>query len=199
MKIAIIGTHGTFKTTLAYFLAGVLKAKGRTVGVVSEVARTCPFVKEGRGNIVAQNWILLSQAQEERELTDLYECVICDRSLIDNYVYAKDAYKKEKQDVPQWIEPFVLHHAKSYNIIFKTPFSSLGLVNDGMRSIDPDWQKEIDLELTRYLKEKGVKCIEIPESSAADHENIIDYSTRQARFMANKILDMDVQTKLKRI
>ncbi len=199
MKIAIIGTHGTFKTTLAYFLAGVLKAKGMSVGVVSEVARDCPFVQEGRGNIIAQNWILLTQSQLEREFQEKYECVVCDRSLIDNHIYAKSAYKTEKQDLPEWIEPFVMHHVKSYNIIFKTPCSSMGLVKDGFRSIDLDWQKEMDLELTRFLKEQNIKYIEIPESSSSEVENIIDYSTRQARFMANRIIDMDVQTKLKRI
>ena len=63
MKIAVIGSHGTFKTTLIYFLAGVLKAKGRNVGIIPEVARACPYFKGSHGNVLAQNWILLTQAQ----------------------------------------------------------------------------------------------------------------------------------------
>ncbi len=198
MKIAIIGTHGTFKTTLAYFLAGVLKSKGKTVGIVREVVRACPFMKDGQSSIIAQNWILLTQAQWEREFEGQYDYVICDRGLVDHYVYAQDAYQREKTEVPEWIEPFVMHHANTYNIIFKTPWSPQGLVKDGFRSVDTDWQREMDLKITRFLKDKGIRHIELPEAASdpKDHETIIEYATRQARFMATKILDMDVQTRL---
>ena len=120
MKIAIIGTHGTFKTTLVYFLAGVLKAKGKSVGIIREMATACPYFKDGRGNILAQNWIILTQVQLERDYEQIYDYVICDRSVVDNYIYAIQAYKKEEQPLPGWIEPFVLHHLKSYDYLFKT-------------------------------------------------------------------------------
>ena len=123
MKIAIIGTHGTFKTTLVYFLAGVLKAKGKSVGIIREMATACPYFKDGRGNILAQNWIILTQVQLERDYEQIYDYVICDRSVVDNYIYAIQAYKKEEQPLPGWIEPFVLHHLKSYDYLFKTPIS----------------------------------------------------------------------------
>ncbi len=196
MKVALIGAHGTFKTTLIYFLAGVLKAKGKSVGIIREVVRSCPYFRRGHGNILAQNWILLTQSQLEREYQDKFDFVICDRSLIDNFIYAREAYENEEQELPQWIEPFVMHHAKTYNFLFKTPISEQGLIEDQVRSTDREWQLDIDRKIKEYLKEKEIKYIELPKSEAERFDEILEYATRQARFMANKIIDMDVQTKI---
>ena len=196
MKIAIIGTHGTFKTTLVYFLAGVLKAKGKSVGIIREMATACPYFKDGRGNILAQNWIILTQVQLERDYEQIYDYVICDRSVVDNYIYAIQAYKKEEQPLPGWIEPFVLHHLKSYDYLFKTPISPIGLVNDGIRSIDRKWQQEVEEQLIEYLEEKKIKHIGLPVSEAFEYDDIIEYATKQAKFMATYIVDMDVQKRI---
>jgi hypothetical protein len=196
MKIALIGSHGTFKTTLIYFLAGVLKAKGKNVGIISEVARSCPYFKGGHGNILAQNWILLTQSQWERECQDKYDYVLCDRSLVDNFIYALEAYRKEGQEVPDWLEPFVMHNLESYNYLFKTPVSRHGLIHDGVRDTDNDWQIEIDRKIKNYLNDKQIKYSELPASEADHFDDILEYATRQAKFMANKIIDMDIQTKI---
>lgn len=196
MKIAIIGSHGTFKTTLVYFLAGVLTAKGKNVGIIREVARACPYFKMGHGNVLAQNWILLTQAQWEREFQDKYEYVLCDRSLIDNFMYALEAYEREGEPIPEWIEAFVLHHIKSYTFLFKTPVSPEGLINDGIRSTDVSWQKKIDLRLVQYLQEKKIQYTELPFSDASELDDIMAYAGRQAKFMANQVVDMDIQTRI---
>ena len=196
MKIAVIGSHGTFKTTLIYFLAGVLKAKGKNVGILREVVRACPYFKGEHGNVLAQNWILLTQAQWEREYQDIYDYVLCDRSLVDNFVYGTDAYDKEDQPIPEWIEPFVLHHAKSYNFLFKTPVMPIGLVKDGQRSTDREWQMHMDQRIKNYLESQEIGYINLPRSEAENFDDIVEYATRQAKFMANKIIDMDVQTKI---
>lgn len=43
MKIAIVGTHGIGKTTLAYQIACEAKKKGKNATVINEIARRCPF------------------------------------------------------------------------------------------------------------------------------------------------------------
>ena len=122
--------------------------------------------------------------------------VICDRSVVDNYIYAIQAYKKEEQPLPGWIEPFVLHHLKSYDYLFKTPISPVGLVNDGIRSIDRKWQQEVEEQLIEYLEEKKIKHIGLPVSEAFEYDDIIEYATKQAKFMATYIVDMDVQKRI---
>lgn len=196
MKVAVIGSHGTFKTTLVHFLAGVLKAKGKNVGTIREVTRACPYFKGTHGNVMAQNWILLTQAQWEREFQDVYDYVLCDRGLIDNFIYAMEAYEKEQQQIPPWLEPFVLHHTTSYHFLFKTPLAPEGLINDGIRSVDREWQKEIDTKLKLYLEEKKISYIELPAAEGESQDDIIEYWVRQAKFMANKIINMDVQTRI---
>ncbi len=196
MKIAIIGAHGTFKTTLIYFLAGVLTAKGKNVGIIREVARACPYFKREHGNILAQNWIILTQAQWERDFQDRYDYVLCDRALVDNFMYTQEAYENEGEEIPGWIEPFVLHHMKSYNFVFKTPLSPQGLINDGVRSTDRKWQEQIDEKLKSYCQEKEINYTELPVSDASEFDDIVGYATRQAKFMANKVIDMDVQTRI---
>ena len=196
MKIAIIGTHGTFKTTLVYFLAGVLKAKGKSVGIIREIATACPYFKDGRGNVLAQNWILLTQVQLEKEYELIYDYVICDRSVVDNHIYAMQAYQKENQPLPGWIEPFVLHHLKSYDYLFKTPISPLGLTKDGIRCTDRKWQQEVEDQLVEYLNDKKINHIELPVSEVFEYDDIIEYATKQAKFMATYIVDMDVQKRI---
>ena len=43
MKIALIGTHGVGKTTLAYEICSLLKRSGKNVELVTEMARRSPF------------------------------------------------------------------------------------------------------------------------------------------------------------
>ncbi len=196
MKIAIIGSHGTFKATLTYFLAGVLKSRARTVGLVSEVAGSCPYLKQGKGDFLAQNWIMLTQVQREREKQDLNEYVVCDRSIVDNFIYTLDLYGSAGIPAPEWMEPFTLSHAKSYNFIFKTPLTRIGLVQDGIRNTEYEWQEKIDKMLLKFLREKDIKYYSLPTVPTDKKEDIIDYAMRQAQYMARKIIDMDVQTNL---
>jgi len=196
MKIAIIGSHGTFKTTLTYFLAGVLKSRARTVGIVSEVAGSCPYLKHGKGDFLAQNWIMLTQVQKEREKQDQNEYVVCDRAIVDNFIYTLDLYQSSNTPLPEWMEPFTLEHLNSYNFIFKTPLTRIGLVQDGIRNTEYEWQEKIDKLLLKFLREKNIKYYSLPSVPSDKKEDIIDYAMRQAMFMARKITDMDIQTKI---
>src|ERR1700712_2452954 len=86
-KVAFIGSHGVGKTTLCYGLAARLKARDLAVEVVHEVARRCPLPINEETSVAAQEWILHTQIAEELVAQARYPVVICDRSLLDNYVY----------------------------------------------------------------------------------------------------------------
>ena len=86
-KIAFIGSHGVGKTTLCYGLAARLKARDVAVEVVHEVARRCPLPINEETSVAAQSWILHSQIAEELVAQARYPVVVCDRSVLDNYVY----------------------------------------------------------------------------------------------------------------
>ena len=86
-KIAFIGSHGVGKTTLCYGLAARLKTLDISLDVVNEVARRCPLPINRETTFAAQAWILHTQIAEEVVAASRYDLVICDRSVLDNFVY----------------------------------------------------------------------------------------------------------------
>ena len=100
-KVAFIGTHGVGKTTLCYGLAAGLKARDVTPEVVREVARRFPLPINQDTNVASQSWILHTQIAEELVAQAHYGVVICDRSVLDNYVYMLVAAGVQRVKAPE--------------------------------------------------------------------------------------------------
>jgi nicotinamide riboside kinase len=168
MKIAFIGTHGTGKTTLTYELAGVLQKNGYSVDVIKEVAREVKRrwglpVNEGT-TLEAQAMILFTQMQEEIicgediKANPGKSALICDRSVIDNYMYMENALGK----IPTY-ENLVKGWLKThpYDYLFKAPI--VGKIEpDGFRSTKKKFQLAIDQRLDEYLETSDVTCYALP-------------------------------------
>lgn len=146
MKIALIGAHGSGKTTLGYDIAASLKKIDFNVDVLGEVSRDCPFPINENTTEEAQKWILFTQYIREIEKEGKCDYLICDRSLLDNY-----AYYVRKFGRSPILEPFILDHMKSYGYLFKTPINKEYLTKDGKRSIDKKFQQEIDMGVYELL------------------------------------------------
>lgn len=156
LKIGLAGTHGVGKTTLAHFLTGKLKEKGMRVEVVTEVARDCPFSLNEQSDFDAQFWILAMQLARELEAGNRAEIIVTDRTVVDNFAYACYAYEHRKMNkhereemwrvVKFWLE------RQPYSFIFIVePLEDIQ--DDGFRSTDPQFQKEIREILGSLLKE----------------------------------------------
>jgi GTPase SAR1 family protein len=138
LKVAFVGTHGVGKTTLCYDLAAQLKRLDLGVELVKEVARRCPLPINEKTTPDAQAWILHTQMAEELAAAAIYEVVICDRSVLDNYAYlvARIGRKPEFDAlVRSWIG--------SYNFLFKVPVMDAPSF-DGTRAVSQNFQVEID-------------------------------------------------------
>ncbi len=166
MKIAIIGTHGSGKTTLALQLFERLSVEfpGKTVGFLQEVAGRCPF-KINRGGLESQLWIIQKQLLEEIEFCQAYNIVVCDRSLLDAYIYTKDVCNFFNIGMPGWIDGLVDYHMRSYDYIFKTELNPFFLQKDGVRSIDPHWQRLIENIFNAVLQEKKIAYFTLPKEN----------------------------------
>src|SRR5258706_4357439 len=112
-KVALVGTHGVNKTTIAYELAGVLKRKGRTVELLTEIARECPFPLNEQATREAYQWIIARQVQLEIEKSPRADVLVCDRSVLDNFAYYVRRYggKSEQAEAlgsyfPSWIKHY---------------------------------------------------------------------------------------------
>jgi thymidylate kinase len=151
MKIAFIGTHGIGKTTLAYELCNELKKQHLDVGFIDEIARRCPFpINEGT-SLEAQTWILATTIGRELELNKIYPNIICDRSVLDNYVYLYHKFGH----IPE-LHGLASYWVRTYDLLFRVPFTRKYLRPDGVRSTDLDFQEVIDQKLEQLLKEDNV-------------------------------------------
>lgn len=147
-KLAFIGSHGVGKTTLCYGLAARLKARDVAVEVVHEVARRCPLPINQETSRAAQAWILHSQIGEELVAQARYPVVICDRSVLDNYVYLLLAAGRDEM-----LETLVASWLETYDLLVQVPIAG-SPSPDGIRSADPSFQRAVEERLDREIAER---------------------------------------------
>jgi thymidylate kinase len=165
MKIAIVGTHGTGKSTLSYLLASHYKKQGKNVKIIQEVARTCPFPINHGMTIDAAKWIYFEHARKELESIAKHEIVIGDRSVYDSFVYAR--YFNLCDDYLFDLNMIAYEHLSSYDkIIFVRP--DIPLHTDGTRSTDIEFQSGVDEIYSNVLE--NIDCIEVKSSQIFDPE-----------------------------
>jgi GTPase SAR1 family protein len=159
LKIAFVGSHGVGKTTLCFDLASQLKRLDIAVELVKEVARRCPLPINEQTTIDAQTWILHTQIAEEVAASAIYDAVVCDRSVLDNYAYlVARAGRRPELDalVGSWI--------RSYDALFKVPILDAPSF-DGMRAVSPTFQREIDAAIDQLLTEFDVSTTPLDPSN----------------------------------
>ena len=150
LKVAFIGTHGVGKTTLCYGLAARLKARDVAVEVVLEVARRCPLPINEETSVASESWILHTQVAEELIAQARYPLVVCDRSVLDNYVYLLLAAGPQPH-----LEELVNLWMRSYDLLVHVPMLEEPSP-DGVRSADPSFQAAVEARLDEELRERGL-------------------------------------------
>lgn len=154
-KLAFIGSHGVGKTTLCYGLAARLKARDVSLDVVHEVARRCPLPINEETGVAAQSWILHTQLGEELVAGDRHPVVLCDRSVLDNYVYLLLAAGRQPE-----LEPLIDYWIATYDLLVHVPIVSVPPA-DGIRATDPSFQSAIDDRLLRELDERTLEVVRL--------------------------------------
>ena len=141
-KVALVGTHGIGKTTVAYELAGAIKRIGKTVELITEIARECPFPLNDQATPQAFQWIIARQVQLEIEKSARADFVICDRSVLDNFAYYIRRYGRRGEQY-EALSGFCSYWMTTYDLLVRLPLSSPPS-DDGFRSTDVRFQAEID-------------------------------------------------------
>ncbi len=161
-KFAFIGSHGVGKTTLCYGLAARLKRRDMALEIVHEVARRCPLPINSATTAAAQRWILHTQIAEEILAAARYPLVLCDRSVLDNYVYFLLA---------AWPDPaldrLVSDWLAGYDLLVHVPILATPQA-DGVRAADPSFQRAVDDRLRDEIAERGVRTLELEAAHSAD-------------------------------
>jgi energy-coupling factor transporter ATP-binding protein EcfA2 len=138
LKIALIGTHGVGKTTLAYEICSLLKKADHNVELVTEVARRSPFAINEGTTIQGKLWILHAQIAMELEAASRAEHLICDRSVLDNYCYLVNKFGRQPK-LEQWLGWWM----ESYSLLVSVPPMADGIPPDGFRSENLEFQGRI--------------------------------------------------------
>jgi len=153
LKMAFIGTHGVGKTTLCYGLAARLKAADASLELVREIARRCPLPINEATGVDAQAWILHSQIAAEIAAQSRDPVVLCDRSVLDNYVYLLRAAGPQPG-----LEELVAHWMKTYDLLVHVPILEAPRA-DGVRATDPSFQRLIDERLREEIEARGLGAL----------------------------------------
>jgi len=179
MKIALIGTHSTGKTTIGKHIALALSQQGHEVNYLPELARMCPMPINESTTFAAQHWILKNQIEKEGDMYKDGEILLCDRSTLDNFAYMQRAV--EERDTPRDVsthEKTAAEHMRTYTHIFKTQKLDLGAKRDGKRSTDESFREDIDSRITHMLKKHDIAHHLLPKT--------LDYK-KHVEFILDKI------------
>ena len=157
MKLALIGTHGVGKTTLAYDICALLKKASKNVDLVTEVARRNPFPINEATTLESQLWILHTQIADELAAAQRAPYVICDRSVLDNYCYLVNKCGRQPH-LEKWLEQWL----ESYGLLVGVPMVRESIYSegfrqpslaDGLRATDRAFQQRIDALIKELLIE----------------------------------------------
>ncbi len=146
LKLALIGTHGVGKTTLAYEICSLLKKADQNVELVTEVARRSPFPVNEATTLESQLWILHAQIAAELDAGSRAPHVICDRAVLDNYCYLVNKFRRQPQ-LEQWLAWWM----NSYSLLVAVPPLADGIPPDGFRSENLEFQQRIHELLVEML------------------------------------------------
>lgn len=152
-RIAVVGTHGVGKTTLAQ--AFVQRLAGENIScelapemprLICNLANDNSFFRQGNNNVLKQILLIYSQAQIEFQKSQGgADIILCDRSIIDHWAYTKYFFAKalKKNGVLHLYEHFISEFCRTYRKLFYIPIE-FPLTDDGVREGDQGFQKDID-------------------------------------------------------
>lgn len=142
--ISLSGTHGTGKSSMAYFTAANLKMAGRNVVVCDELARECPLPINQDASELTQFWIISAQIKREIKLMTKYEFVISDRSVFDALAYGTVLKVMDES----WAPVLASYVNKNYRQMYLLdPVAFNYHVADGIRDMDKKFRMDIHHQL----------------------------------------------------
>ena len=144
-KIGIVGVHGSGKTSLAYILSAYFKMKGVNAKLIHESVReNCPFPINADANQGTCLWNFHKQFLNELEAeAQGYDLAICDRSVLDTFVYFHAVNPKNEittsaeLQASQWLTTYDLI------IVLEPSAEQAEIQGDGIRETNRDYQKLI--------------------------------------------------------
>ena len=143
--IAHTGAHGCGKTVAMLRQAADLMCAypGLKVGIITGVARDCPYSINRESSTDAQLWIFSKLMQLEVEKRKRYDVVVSDRSIYD--VIAYTAYGAKDWKTADWMASMFQKNIQRYDELWFHPAShNEYCYGDGLRDTDITFRGQID-------------------------------------------------------
>jgi len=164
IRVAIAGSHGVGKTTLAYSLAN--HYRDRSVTLNTQIARSLirkgyPLGKEATSESYVQYIIAQLAAEQESSNSDLF---ISDRTLLDPLSYAIVNLKTVDSIVPHSIVEMMkriwLLELQQYSLYIFVPIE-FSMQKDGVRPEGNEYRALIETQMVQLLEEYHVRYIRV--------------------------------------
>lgn len=173
MKIAIIGAHGIGKTTLAAQMFAYASKTGRKAKLIHEVARSCPLPINEKFTVKAATWIIARHVTLGIEAEAVgYDFIICDRSSFDPITYAINMMPNDLREKKIYRQSplyrFAQQDLKLYDLLVYLKPSSAEILPDGIRLVDPEFQKNISKIFDEELNYIGLNFFEYGSNPIMD-------------------------------
>jgi nicotinamide riboside kinase len=178
-KIAIIGSHGVGKTSIAQGAKARLEAEGYRVEFLGELARQCPFQLNEESDFSAQFYMISGQVNEENKVAITEpDILITDRCILDSLIYwrwIRDKKARELSGRPEELrdlerkdkvlESIVRNWIDTYDAFVHVKVSDDTWngrdQKDGVRNPRFGWYKDICDGFEKTLKEYGLEVTEV--------------------------------------
>lgn len=174
MKIAIIGSHGTGKTTILRYLQ---KEFPRYV-VYEDIFRsiTKKLGYDRPRSIYQESGMLplVSAALGEYANLDKYASVFLDQApiVLLAYYYAHDGIENA------FVKKLVKYYSDMIDLYIYLPVNVIPLVSDEMRPVEIDFQHRVDLEIQKIISEIIPKEKIYKVKTTSIHDRILEVSEK---------------------